>query len=146
MKNVTIGVILLLTLLSGEIYGQSPSRKKIIEGRVTDGYGHPIAGANILLKGTTTGTMTDFEGKYKIELDSAKQTLLVSFVGYASMEKQIEYNSEQKIIANFSLGTEALELFGWCCTDHIQPNGPHCGDNQSKLTEKFGCKKFKRDN
>lgn len=57
-----------------------------VKGKVTsaeDGLGMP--GASIVVKGTTTGTITDFDGNYEIEVDNGA-TLVFSFMGYKSQE------------------------------------------------------------
>ncbi len=54
-----------------------------INGKVSDENGMPIPGATILIKGTTTSTSSDFDGKFEIKAPS-NGTLTVSFVGYAT--------------------------------------------------------------
>jgi len=54
-----------------------------ITGTVVDEFGDPIIGANIRVKGTTKGAVTDINGKFSLEANSG-ETLEVSFVGYAS--------------------------------------------------------------
>lgn len=58
-----------------------------ITGKVTSGDdGSPIPGANVLVKGTTAGTMTDAEGNFTMGIDSPDATLVISFVGYTTQE------------------------------------------------------------
>jgi TonB-dependent receptor len=58
-----------------------------VAGTVIDGeFNEPMAFANILVKGTTTGMTTDFDGKYELELEEGTYTLVFSFVGYATQE------------------------------------------------------------
>lgn len=57
-----------------------------ITGRVTDENGAGFPGVNIVVKGTTTGTTTDAEGKYSIEVPDASSILVISFVGYTTQE------------------------------------------------------------
>ena len=60
----------------------SPQQAKhTIKGVVEDQFG-PIAGANVVEKGTTNGTITDMDGNYSISLQNSNATLTVSFVGY----------------------------------------------------------------
>ncbi len=56
-----------------------------ITGTVTDADGAPLPGANIVVKGTTNGTQTDFDGNYSIDAAS-DATLVFSYIGYASQE------------------------------------------------------------
>lgn len=59
--------------------------KRTISGIVQDAMG-PIAGANIIVKGTTNGNITDMDGKFTIDNVSANATIVVSFIGYISQE------------------------------------------------------------
>ena len=62
-----------------------------VSGIITDAAtGEPIIGANIVLEGTTTGVISDVNGKYSIDVPDNKSVLLVSFIGYVS----------ERIIAN----------------------------------------------
>ncbi len=55
-------------------------------GIVLDSSGEPIIGANILVKGTTIGTITDLDGRFNLPKSSTSQVLIISFVGYESQE------------------------------------------------------------
>lgn len=60
-----------------------------ITGKVLDGTTQqPLAGVNIIVKGTTIGTTTDSDGKYTIRADD-HQVLVFSFIGYAAVETQV---------------------------------------------------------
>lgn len=74
----------IFTLLVALTMQFSFAQEKTVTGVVSDDLG-PIAGANVVVKGTTRGTTTDFDGNYAI---SAKQgdVLVVSYVGYANQE------------------------------------------------------------
>ncbi|OBY63477.1 SusC/RagA family TonB-linked outer membrane protein [Polaribacter reichenbachii] len=60
------------------------AQKVTVRGVVTGG-GEPLPGATVNIKGTRTGTITDFDGNYILEVDKGK-TLVFSFLGYASKE------------------------------------------------------------
>ena len=57
-----------------------------VSGVVKDRKGEPIIGANIMEKGTTNGTITDFDGKYTLKVKNAKSILVVSYIGYQTQE------------------------------------------------------------
>lgn len=57
-----------------------------ITGTVVDNEGLPLPGASILVKGTTTGTTTDFDGNFEIILPENASTLVVSYIGFRSKE------------------------------------------------------------
>jgi TonB-linked SusC/RagA family outer membrane protein len=61
-----------------------------VSGRVLDATGSGLPGVNILVKGTQTGTTTDIEGKYSIEVPAENNTLVYSFAGYATQEVAID--------------------------------------------------------
>lgn len=60
-----------------------------IKGHVADATGEPIIGANVTVKGTTTGTITDIDGNFTLEVGSTDGTLVVSFIGYKSVEAKM---------------------------------------------------------
>lgn len=68
----------------------SKKRRALVEvtGTVTDGSGEPMAGVNVVVKGTTIGTTTDSEGRYRIDA-SAEATLVFSFIGFSSFETRV---------------------------------------------------------
>jgi iron complex outermembrane receptor protein len=57
-----------------------------VSGIVKDGTGEPIIGANVLVKGTTNGTITDFDGNFRLEAKKG-DIISVSFIGYQSQEQ-----------------------------------------------------------
>ncbi|WNH08084.1 SusC/RagA family TonB-linked outer membrane protein [Thalassobellus suaedae] len=75
----------ILTLLLALIVQITFAQEKTISGTVSDDSGLPLPGATVLVKGTTTGTSTDFDGKYSIATEQGS-TLVFSFVGYTSQE------------------------------------------------------------
>ena len=64
-----------------------------VRGRVTDQTGSPIPGVNVLVQGTTVGTVTNLDGQYQLALPQNAQSLMFSSVGYASQEVPI-YGAE----------------------------------------------------
>ena len=79
------------------IYKPSPEMKKSetarqeisVSGTVTDGTGEPIPGANVIIKGTTTGLVTGIDGKYSIHVPDTRSILIFSFVGYTTKEEEV---------------------------------------------------------
>ncbi len=77
-----------------------------ITGTVLDDKNEPIIGANVLEKGTTNGTITDFDGKFKLNVDP-KATLVVSYIGYQGQE--VAVNNRKTIRVILSEDTEVLD-------------------------------------
>lgn len=62
------------------------SAQNQITGSVLDGNGKPLAGVNVVIKGTTRGTVSSAEGIFKLNPEDSKGTLVFSFVGYQTQE------------------------------------------------------------
>ena len=75
-------LLLLLILLPLTVLGQ----KLKVSGTVTDNNGIPLGGATIVEKGTENGTVSDFDGNFKLTLNSAESRLIVSYMGFDKKE------------------------------------------------------------
>lgn len=75
----------LLTLLLALVVQISFAQEKTVAGTVSDSSGFPLPGATIVIKGTPTGTSSDFDGKFAIKAKTGA-TLVFSFVGYTTQE------------------------------------------------------------
>ena len=81
-------------------------QKKKISGIVTDPDGIPVIGANVVIKGTTVGTVTDLDGKFS--LDAANNDILsFSYIGYA--EQEIEVGNRTLFNVKLAEDYKALE-------------------------------------
>nr|WP_299385172.1 SusC/RagA family TonB-linked outer membrane protein [Allomuricauda sp.] len=76
-----------------------------VSGVVSDDTG-PLPGASIVIKGTTTGTTTDFDGNYTIEVPGPDAILVVSYIGYSTLEVPVNGQTE----VNVSLKEDAQAL------------------------------------
>lgn len=77
-----------------------------MKGKVVDTSGLPVIGANITLKGTTTGTITDIDGLFLLDIPE-NSTLLISYIGYVSKEIKVGKNKELSIV--LAEDTQALD-------------------------------------
>jgi TonB-linked SusC/RagA family outer membrane protein len=83
VKNITILLFAMAISISAW------SQQITVTGKVTDlSDGSPLIGVNVIIKGTTIGTVTDFDGNYTIQ-SIPNATILFSYLGYASTEEQI---------------------------------------------------------
>lgn len=71
-------------------------QKKTITGTVVDPNGEAVIGANVLVKGTTNGTITDMDGKFSLEVPEGAM-LLVSYIGYGDYETKVGNQSNLSI-------------------------------------------------
>ncbi|MDW7694548.1 SusC/RagA family TonB-linked outer membrane protein [Flammeovirgaceae bacterium SG7u.111] len=82
-------------------------QKRTITGKVTDQItGDPMPAVTVLIAGTTSGTVTDIDGKYRLDIPADAEKLLFSFIGYATQE--IEITNQSTI--NISMVQQASEL------------------------------------
>ncbi|WP_282179758.1 TonB-dependent receptor [Maribacter stanieri] len=78
-----------------------------VTGTVQDQSGQPLPGANILEKGTTNGTQTDFDGNFEITISNADAILSVSYIGFSS--KEIAVNGQNSITVSLEESAAALD-------------------------------------
>ena len=76
---------------------QAVQQGKRVTGVVLDNAGIPIIGANIIVKGTTNGTVTDFDGNYTLEEVPADAVLVISYIGYLSQEIPVVNQTNIKV-------------------------------------------------
>lgn len=69
-----------------------------INGTVTDDQGEPLPGVNVVIKGTTSGTVSDADGKFSISIPDRNAVLLFSYIGYASQEAAVKDQRSMNII------------------------------------------------
>ena len=68
---------------------------KVVTGIVTDQEtGEPMPGVNVIVNGTATGTVTDVNGKFSIEVDNDESILIFSFIGYERLEIKVDGRSQ----------------------------------------------------
>jgi TonB-linked SusC/RagA family outer membrane protein len=100
MKRISILFGLICLIFPGLAFAQIS-----IKGTVKDAKGVELPGVNILLKGTTSGTITDSEGKYNLN-GASEGTLVFSFIGYTAQEVKIAGRTE----VNVSLSEDNQKL------------------------------------
>ncbi len=69
-----------------------------VSGKVTGNAGEPIPGANVVLKGSTTGTSTNAEGNYSLNIPAGSGTLIFSFIGYDTQEVPVNDRSVLDVV------------------------------------------------
>lgn len=84
MKLKLKGILALLVVLMAQL---TFAQERAVTGVVSDNTGMPIPGVSVLVKGTSSGTQTDFDGTYKIKA-STSQILIFSYVGMTTQEKK----------------------------------------------------------
>ena len=82
-----------------------------INGTIMDGeFNEPMAFANVLIKNTTKGTTSDFDGRYSIDVEAGNYTILFSYIGYQTIEiSDLVVKSNDEVIVDVTLNTNSLE-------------------------------------
>lgn len=89
------------------VISQASAQQRTVTGKVTtaeDGLAFP--GVSVFVKGTTVGVITDSNGNYSLSIPSEAETLVFSFIGYTSQEKEIGNNS----VINVAMTPDVTEL------------------------------------
>jgi len=103
-KILRIGLLLLTLLISAQIHAQNQGT--VIKGTVTDDKGVTLPGATVTVKGTTTKSITDVNGKYTISVPPGGKSLVFSFIGMEP--KEITIGTNTTINASLILSSTAL--------------------------------------
>jgi len=93
----------IFTLVSVIAFAQSTT----LSGKVVDEMNEPLPGASVILKGTSNGVETDFDGLFSLSTDNTSGTLVISFVGYKT--KEVSFNGS-KDFKTIQLEEDASQL------------------------------------
>ena len=88
------GTHIVLTKVTGKTDAEIQQQARKIDGTILDSNGEPVIGANVVVKGTTNGTVTDINGEFSIEAE-AGSILNISYIGY--LTKEIPVGNETNI-------------------------------------------------
>ncbi|MEO7316022.1 MAG: TonB-dependent receptor plug domain-containing protein, partial [Ginsengibacter sp.] len=107
IKKLTLAFIFLATL------NISYAQTKEVSGQIMDGSAKTIAGASVIAKGTTSGTSTNDDGKFTLQVPAGVKALLVSALNYASQEVPITASPMAIILKNTVLDLEEVIVVGY---------------------------------
>lgn len=97
-------ILIFLTLFSYSIFGQN------VSGVITDENNEALTGVTVILKGTSVGTITDFDGRYEIKA-AIGDKLVFSYVGYNTVEKTVE-GTTLNVTLNPGVSLQEITLIG----------------------------------
>lgn len=84
-----------------------------LTGTIVDEANEPLPGVNVILKGTTVGTQTDFDGKFEFPQPLKEDDILVfSYIGYETKTHKVKHNKSSTIDITVSFDTYDVELMG----------------------------------
>lgn len=103
---------LILSLTSVLIFAVSLAQTGTVSGTVSDpANGETLIGVSVLLEGTTTGTVTDFDGNYKLKLPVGEQKIAFSYISYVTQVRSVTIEKGSDITLNIDLA-ENVEQIG----------------------------------
>lgn len=112
--------VLFLLLTSSMVYAQ-----QTVTGTVSDDTG-PLPGASVLVKGSTAGTTTDFDGNFSLDVPEANAVLEIRFLGYTTLEYPLDGQTEVTIVL-----TEGEAL------DEVVVNALGFAENRDKMAATY---------
>lgn len=80
------------------VHSTMQQKQRTIKGTVSDEYGEPLIGVSVLVQGTTTGTITDIDGNYTLEIPNDEAVLEFSYIGYQKTSLRVAGASSFNII------------------------------------------------
>lgn len=108
--------LLILNFILTFAFLQSTQAQTVIRGEVKDkGLGEALIGASVVVRGTTDGTVTDFDGVFEIRTrEELPVTLIISYVGYAALEVAVSGTDEyiKARLEEESITTDVVEVRG----------------------------------
>jgi TonB-linked SusC/RagA family outer membrane protein len=108
---------------------------KTITGTIIDSNGETVIGANVVVKGTTVGTVTDFDGKFTLDVPKGA-ILQISYIGYNDVE--VPVGKQTKLSITLSEDTQALEevvVVGYGVQKKVNLTGAVSSMDVSKMAE-----------
>ena len=103
MKNFKNLLLVALFFATATVLGQTK-----ITGKVVDQTNEPLPSASIVVKGTTNGTSTDFDGNFTLTAKSNSGVIVISFVGYTT--KEVAFSSSNNNLGNIQLAEDSNTL------------------------------------
>ena len=114
-RRVTVSSLafLLMLVLSSFSMTDLQAQSKV-SGTVKDATGMPLPGVNVLQRGTNNGTVTDFDGKFSINLSSKSKTIVISYLGYKTKEVAVGNQSTVNItLEDDTQGLDEVVVIGY---------------------------------
>ena len=95
------------------MFGTVWAQQKQISGHVKDDTNLPVVGATVLVKGTTIGTVTDYDGNYKLEIPSDAKTIVFSYIGMKPSEVAVKGSIINCLLEEDSKALEEVVVVGY---------------------------------
>ena len=139
MKKIKNLLLVALFFTVATVLGQTK-----ITGKVIDEYNEPLPGASIVIKGTSNGTTTDFNGVFELASKENEGIIVVSYIGYVKQE--IEFSKTNSKLATITLKEdsntlEEIMVFSSVAVDRKTPVAVST-IKQEEIAQKLGNQEF----
>jgi len=112
-KHNSIFRKVLFLVMSVTFFGMVWAQTRTVNGVVKDATGEPIIGASVVVTGTTTGTITDMKGNFRLDVPASARTLEVSYVGMQKQVVPITTGTINVILQDETKGLDELVVIGY---------------------------------
>jgi len=116
MQKFKQKVSLVILFFSLFIFCNGYAQQKIIFGGVTDSGGDPVIGANVAIKGTSIGTVTDVDGNFSLTVPEAGKILVISYLGFTTQELPIDKTSFNIVLQENTSELDEVVVIGYGTT------------------------------
>ncbi|MEQ8533399.1 MAG: TonB-dependent receptor plug domain-containing protein, partial [Imperialibacter sp.] len=104
-------LVWMLACCAQSVWGQASEGRATIIGKVNSMSGEELTGANVLLKGTTTGTVTSVDGSFEItHIAAGSYVLQAHLLGFEGFEKEVRLTAGQRLKIDITLAEASYEL------------------------------------
>ena len=130
--------IVFMLIVSAIFIGNANAQQRQVTGYITDSAtGEAIVGANVSIEGTTTGVLTDKDGKYSIGISDEKAVLIISFIGYQNVREPVSARSVINVTMTTSvLGLDEVVVVGYGTQKRTDITGSVAVMNTDNLVER----------
>lgn len=119
-----------LFICTSTMYAQT----RTIKGKVVDKSNEPLIGVAVNIKGTTQGSITDFEGNYSIKLNTNNGVLIFSYIGYEKQEIKIESNNTINVtLQEESVALDQVVVVGYGTAKRVDVTGSISSINAEQI-------------
>lgn len=91
----------------------TPAETVTLTGKITDSSGEPVIGANIMLKGTSVGTISDVDGRFSLTGVERGSVLVISYIGYKDQEVVAERNNLSVVLEEDAALLDEVVVVGY---------------------------------
>ncbi|GAA3597511.1 TonB-dependent receptor [Flavivirga amylovorans] len=123
-------------VLPEKVVDEDENQQFTVNGTIKDVNGQPLAGANVIEKGTSNGIVTDFDGNFSLNVSSQNATLVISYLGFTSKEVSVAGQSSLNVtLEEDAAALDEVVVIGYGSTTKRDLTGSVANANLETATE-----------